>query len=367
MWDYLSLLIASVFLFVFLYSTYEVWPFLRCSFFLCSAITWKKHRAVFGVLLIAVSALLYVLVCVQAHAISVDMNAANVKVYTLCLLLPQISLFFLFTLIFYTWFVLAHTLHKINIHEIKRVVRYVLLSVNVLICVGLCALIVTVFVDAWQQHRLVAITYAAHVWSMLVLLLTVLLSLYSWLVARMLLNTVIRNKSQPFARREQHTVRRLLIVNTVILAYFVLQSVSNVLFVVDIEGEFEVLDSLGVRAVDAVMLLMIMWMYHPSLQHLLIEKRATDELSRQRLRSTTNTLTTKREFETSPQRAGVPLSISLSQLQSAESQRNMHISPMQSDEVSPMQSLPKLPTAQDTVIVYSSDADECVSGDGDTI
>ena len=54
LWDYFNLMIGSVFLFIFVYSFYEIYPFWKIR----HNLKWKKHRAMFAIFMIGVTAFL---------------------------------------------------------------------------------------------------------------------------------------------------------------------------------------------------------------------------------------------------------------------------------------------------------------------
>lgn len=257
LWDYFNLMIGSVFLFIFVYSFYEIYPFWKKR----HELKWKKHRAMFAIFMIGVTAFLYILVCVQAYITKMHFTLVTIKVYTFFLLLPQLTLFMVFSMIFYTWFTLAHSF-LVNLQDLKQMVRIILLTVNIAVWIILLVYyILTFFNDDIFE-------YGTYIMSGIISGFAVITVVYSMLVGHVLWNAAQISKDQSFANKEWKVVRRLLVINGFIAIYFCFQSFTIIYLAVDPDHQSVAYD-LVYLTVNAVCLLVIIWMYRASVKHLI--------------------------------------------------------------------------------------------------
>eukprot|EP01083_Nonionella_stella_P056163 148065_1 len=254
-------------------------------------VTFQTHRSVYAVILIGLSSFLYVIVYIIEFLtkLSIQQNGASmrtdiwIKLYSLSLLLPQVTLFLLFSLIFYTWFVLAHSFMQ-NIDDVKRRIRYAIVVVNLLIW---CFLIVY-YVLIWSRNHHI-FEVAAYIWSGMLSITAIFITVYSILVGKVLYDAARISQNQNFAQQDWTVVRRLLIINTFLTLYFAFCAFTTIYLAVN-PGHQTVIHSSLYSLMDALCLLVIFWMYRDSLQRLKVE----DALTLARVKSNTSGSTTWR-------------------------------------------------------------------------
>merc|ERR1719242_300837 len=278
LWNYFNLFIGSIFLFIFIYSFYVIKPFWKIR----HELKWKKHRAMFAIFMIGVTAFLYILVCIQAYITKMHFTMVTVKVYTFFLLLPQLTLFAVFSMIFYTWFTLAHSFLT-NLQDLKSMIRIVLLSVNIAVWVILLTYyIMSFFLDSVFE-------YGTYIMSGIITGFAVVTVVYSMMVAHVLWHAAQISKDQSFAGNEWRVVRRLLIINGFIACYFMFQSFTIIYLAVDPDHHTVTYD-LVYLCINALCMLVIVWMYRASVKHLIHEvKKSNLGKSKSNVFSSSNT------------------------------------------------------------------------------
>ncbi len=271
-WDYINISVGIIFLFIFLYSIKEIYPFCKMQ----TKLKWKKHRSLIAVILIGITAFLYILVCIQSYFTKLALNDGinqqlTIKIYALLLLLPQITLFMLFTLIFYTWFVLAHSFVN-NLKEIKKRLRKILAFINVFIW---CFFIIYYILIVLKQNDIIFMI-AAYIWSAIISISVIFITIYSVFVGNVLYSAAKMSQTQSFADNDWKVVRRLLIINTFITIYFIFQSFTTIYFAIHPQNE-SIIYSISYIFIDAICLLFIFWMYRGAIIHLIKQEKLEQE------------------------------------------------------------------------------------------
>ena len=116
----------------------EIYPFCKYSHLKL------RQTNVIVMILIGITSLLYTFICIQSYitktAINNNSDSTNInvsiKIYSLLLLLPQITFFLIFTIVFYTWFTLAHSFIKNLDYTLKRL-KIVLGILNILLWISI--------------------------------------------------------------------------------------------------------------------------------------------------------------------------------------------------------------------------------------
>ena len=225
-WEYINSIIIVIFFFIFVVSIYEIYPFLnktRRSFF-----SWETHKAVVALSLLGVTSFLYVILCIQAYFTKLYLNPTTIQFYSLTLLLPRLTFFMLFTMIFHTWFTLAHGFLN-NFSSTQRIMQKVLITINVSIWILLALYYITIV--ATDSNEIFHI--GAYFWGLLFVVLSIIITIYSYVVNKVLLQAAKISQNQAFAKEDRKTVRRLLIINTFITLYFIYQAVTAVYLSID--------------------------------------------------------------------------------------------------------------------------------------
>eukprot|EP01083_Nonionella_stella_P056165 148071_1 len=257
-WNGINLCLAVLFLIIFIAAVMEMYPF--CAL-LRKRIKMDSYKAVFAMILIGITAFLYMIVCIQAYITKLSIhNDVAIKMYTLALLLPQVTLFMLFSQIFYTWFGLSHSFLS-NVDQVRQRMRYLLYAVNVFIW---CFLIVYYALICAEKDRIFEI--AAYIWSGLLSITALFITIYSILVGRILYQAAMISQDQSFGQNDWEAVRRLLIINGFLTLYFMFQAFTTVHLAVNPNYQ-SVIYSTTYELMDAVCLLFIFWMYRGSLRY----------------------------------------------------------------------------------------------------
>eukprot|EP01083_Nonionella_stella_P227242 806428_1 len=287
LWNVINISMAAVFALIGLFAIRDIWPFYTKE--ARRKVTFATHRSVYAVMLIGLTAFLYVIVYIMAFFTKLSMQQPGpstnslIKIYTLSLLLPQVTLFMLFSLIFYTWFGLAHSFMQ-NIDDVKRRIRKTAIGVNILIW---CFLI-TYYILIWASNHTI-FEIAAYIWSAILFITATFVSVYSILVGKVLYHAARISQHQNFAQKDWTVVRRLLIINAFLTLYFAFSAFTTIYLAVN-PGHQTVIHSSLYSLMDALCLLVIFWMYRDSLQRLKVE----DALTLARVKSNTSGSTTWR-------------------------------------------------------------------------
>eukprot|EP01083_Nonionella_stella_P037527 102304_1 len=253
-WDYINMVIASLFTFSFIYSLYFVYPFCRNR----QKITWKKHRGVIAVLLMGITAFLYILVCAQAYWTKTHFTKTNIRIYSFVLLLPQNSFFMAFSMVFYTWYCIINGLNA-DFRKLKKRVLRILFVSNVILWVILIGFYVTTIVlESTNIMRMFE-----YLWSFMLSFITICICIFAFKSGRVLYHTYKLTQNQRFAETSWRQCQRLLRFNATICLYFVGQTAANIVTSMNVD-ELSIYDSIVILFIDALYVLMILIMYSRS-------------------------------------------------------------------------------------------------------
>merc|ERR1711920_804955 len=97
-----------------------------------------------------------------------ESDESVIKLYTLFLLLPQVTYFMIFTLIFYSWFCLVHFLFlpDMNTSKKKKNIKFVLYFINLFLWIFLLIYYVSVFQVGYPSNNDIFIV-GAIIWAIL--------------------------------------------------------------------------------------------------------------------------------------------------------------------------------------------------------
>ncbi len=284
-WDYINWIFGGIFGVIFFYSAFEVFPFCRTR-----KLKWYTHRAVWVMILIGITSLLYFLVSILAYYTKQSFMENNDKynsiifteMYTLSLLLPQITCFMIFTLIFYTWFVIAHSF-KNAIEEYKGLLRKVLYSINIFVWIILITYYILLLAVPFNESIFI---FGAWIWSATLIIVCLSSFIYAFLSGRVLFKAAKYTRNQSFGDQDMQIARRLLIINTIITFYFMFSCSTTIYFAL-YPLKLSINNTYFSLSCGILFLFCVCWM-HRSAMHKLIKMEKEESKSKQSRQNSKN-------------------------------------------------------------------------------
>ena len=266
-WDYINFVLCSVFFILFCYSLIEVYPFLSHE-----KLKWYNHRSVMVMMLISLSAIIYLIASIFAYITKQSFANNNegtllhiilVDIYTFFLLIPELTFFMMFSLIMYTWFILAHGfLNRIEDH--KQKLRIVLYVINIIVALFFLVYYIIAISTPFNDY---IHSFGAIFWSINLVFMTFFVVVYSCLVGKVLFKAAKYTKNQSFGRDDMKIAKKLLIINSFITTYFIFSATEDVYLAI-YPRELKLIYIYSRFLLYMIILICICWMYRGSMRKL---------------------------------------------------------------------------------------------------
>eukprot|EP01083_Nonionella_stella_P109771 320456_1 len=225
-WDFCNILVGCLWVVITLYILCEVYPFFKSKYLN------GKHLAVRVMCLLSIISLFNLIACVIIYLINFDADThQTVDILTALLLLSYNLYFVVYAIIFYTWFLVAHSMSP-NVYDWKPIAR------TVLVCIT-----ITVTLLSWALYALTALNEQHHpifnvpqlaiaaVWAVTISIITLVFIYYAVSVSRILFTTfVISSATQQHAAEDRCTAKKIFVINAFHTVFFVSQSMLSIFY-----------------------------------------------------------------------------------------------------------------------------------------
>ena len=263
---------AGLFLILAIYILSQIYPF-----FVDKGLNYK-HPSIMVMTLLGVISILYVIICIQFHALKYDgLNDINIHFLEFFLLFINILYFIIFSIIFFTWFKLAHSMdgkHPPNLSRVKKRI----ISVNILIIIFTIIVYSLFFVNLNSSSSTFSIyEIFAIIWSCILIIICIMFMIYAYNVGKVLLFTIVLSQEANMNDGQEKVAKKLLFINTCIIIFFVIQTTISLYFTIQIERF-----NIWFRFIDLLLnmcfILIICWMYRNAMNRVR-ETKATKPYS----------------------------------------------------------------------------------------
>eukprot|EP01083_Nonionella_stella_P145631 456689_1 len=263
--DPLHLLFGALYALVSIYIMLEIYPF-----FIDKYLT-IKQRSIVVMLLILLVSILYFVICITFYILKLyDVNEHVLKtIVTVSLLVVQFVYLIIYSLIFYTWFSIAHA-WKPNKNLCTANMKQIMYVFNVVIALFLvvACLYALVFSSSSDMAYFVIFEVA---WSCVSLILSTVLVVYSFATTNVLLRSAKYSKSQEFGHKESQLVKKLVFINALIALFFVFSTVSTIYFTFNLNAF-----NLMYRGIDLLLnwmfVVVLCWMYRDAMKRTIVSE-----------------------------------------------------------------------------------------------
>ena len=258
-WDYVNWGFGTLFLLLAVYIFLEIYPF-----FVDKYLSYKQ-RSVMVMSLLCIISLLYFVICIQFHFLKEKgFVTANVNILTINLLLTLNLHFGIYSLVFYSWFILAHSVSG-NFNALESKIRKILYCTNVLIIIFTSTAYTCIAI--FDPLPIIVIVIEA-VWTFVLLIVCVVFIIYAWYVGKVLLITAQIASEQTFAKKERQLTKRLLFINVCITLFFVSQCILSIAFTVSL-GKFNIIYRIIDLCLNLLFIIVLCWMYRGPMKRLI--------------------------------------------------------------------------------------------------
>eukprot|EP01083_Nonionella_stella_P165151 548766_1 len=264
-WDFCNILVGCLWVVITLYILCEVYPFFKSKYLN------GKHLAVRVMCLLSIISLFNLIACVIIYLINFDADThQTVDILTALLLLSYNLYFVVYAIIFYTWFLVAHSMSP-NVYDWKPIAR------TVLVCIT-----ITVTLLSWALYALTALNEQHHpifnvpqlaiaaVWAVTISIITLVFIYYAVSVSRILFTTfVISSATQQHAAEDRCTAKKIFVINAFHTVFFVSQSMLSIFYTLH-HHQFTAVILLAIVSVNLLFTISLLITYKQPLKRMIL-------------------------------------------------------------------------------------------------
>ena len=262
-WDYINWTFAILFLLLSVYILLEIYPF-----FVDKYLTFKQ-MSVYVMLSLFIISLLYFMVCIMFHFLKYyGLNSIIINILVFLSLVTLNVYFIVFSLIFYTWFSLTHSININEIDTMKTKTRHRLYTANILtILFTITVYILTIIIDRIDLDLFFITTEI--IWSAILSIICIIFIIYAYFVAKVVFKNMVKTSThQSFAQSDLHTAKKLLFINFCITLFFITQCILSIYYTVSHE-QFALLPRIIDLTVNLLFIILLCWMYRNPMRNLI--------------------------------------------------------------------------------------------------
>ena len=257
---YVNIIFAVLFSIITIYILIEIYPF-----FVDKNLNFKQTSIGVMTLLCIISSL-SIIVCIEFN----NMSSININGITCILLFIQLCYFFISTLIFYSWYILANSLNTTDQEQrfqLAKVRKYIF-SLNISFTIFVLMTYIAIITSS-QNTASIFIRFAESVWCIVLFIVCLIFILYGYCVGEVIILTAKVSNTDRFSFTSDETItKKLLFINGCITTYFLLQFGLTVYFNIS-SKEFNIDAHIINIALNLLFIILLCWMYKKPMRKLI--------------------------------------------------------------------------------------------------